>query len=118
MYWLKTRIRNVDNLFAEVWSNSDAEASKLASNLMLGVKCLPKVSTEHLKPIQTDRGRDVTSGEKRLTKGVRFPLYSNEEYAHMMVPLLKKIAKDRNIAGCQKMSKEQLIESLTAARKN
>lgn len=44
---------------------------------------------------------------------LRFPLYSNEEYPHMMISLLKRIAKDKNISGYEKMSKTQLIEALS-----
>ena len=64
-YWLKTSLKRVDGLFKDVWSNSDADATKLASSLMATATLLPEVSTSHLEPIVTDKGRDITNGKPR-----------------------------------------------------
>ena len=64
-YWVKTRLKHVDQLFREVWSNHDSEAKALASEQMLRADFLPAVDTSHLQEIGSDTGREITNGKKR-----------------------------------------------------
>lgn len=64
-YWLETRLDEIDKLFSSVWKNHDTKAVLLAKEQMLRVDLLPEVSTEHLKPISTDKGREITNGKSR-----------------------------------------------------
>ena len=64
-YWLETRLTEIDKLFSNVWKNHDTKAVLLAKEQMLRVDLLPEVSTEHLKPIATDKGREITNGKSR-----------------------------------------------------
>ncbi len=64
-YWLSTRLSEIDRLFSNVWKNHDAKSVILAKEQMLKVDLLPDVSTEHLKPISTDKGREIANGKPR-----------------------------------------------------
>tara|TARA_B100000214_G_C23435639_1_gene386834 strand:+ start:94 stop:453 length:360 start_codon:yes stop_codon:yes gene_type:complete len=64
-YWVKTRLKHIDKLFKEVWSNNDNDAKILAAEQMIRAEYLPDVDTSHLKAIETDTGRDITNGVKR-----------------------------------------------------
>ena len=64
-YWLSTRLSEIDRLFSNVWKNHDVRAVFLAKEQMLKAELLPDVSTEHLEPISTDKGREITNGKQR-----------------------------------------------------
>ena len=115
-YWLKTSLKRIDALFKDVWSNADNDATRLAATLMKEAELLPEVSTAHLTPITTDRGRDITNGVPRSGQKVtslNYPIYSDDEYKNMKVPLLKTIAKQRGIKGYYRMNKLALVSALT-----
>lgn len=60
-YWIRTRLRHVDSLFSDVWSNSDNAGRLLADEQMSRVPLLPEVDTSHLSRIETRKGRDITN---------------------------------------------------------
>jgi hypothetical protein len=64
-YWINTRLKHIDRLFEDVWSNSDADASSLAKEQMQRAQSLPAVDTSHLAPIDTDSGREITNNTQR-----------------------------------------------------
>ena len=64
-YWVKTRLKHVDQLFRDVWSNHDSEAKALAEEQMFRADSLPNVDTSHLQAIESDTGREITNGKNR-----------------------------------------------------
>jgi len=50
---------------------------------------------------------------EQRSASINYPIYSDEEYKHMKVPLLKKIAKQRGIKGYYRMNKLSLVSALT-----
>lgn len=64
-YWLSTRLKHIDSLFSDVWKNDDAAAVQLAKEQMSKAKLLPEVTTDHLAPVATDKGRELTNGAER-----------------------------------------------------
>jgi hypothetical protein len=63
LYWLHSTMLRVDGLFKEMDSNSDAQARKLAKELMDRAETLPEVDNSHLKPLPREFGKDLTSGK-------------------------------------------------------
>ena len=64
-YWVKTRLKHVDQLFRDVWSNHDSEAKDLAEEQMFRADSLPSVDTSHLQEIESDTGREITNVKNR-----------------------------------------------------
>ncbi len=64
-YWLSTRLKHIDHLFANVWKNNDSDAKALAKEQMDNAIILPEVTTDHLYRIETDKGREITNGKSR-----------------------------------------------------
>ena len=62
-YWLHSATIRIDNMFAELSTNSDAQAVKLATALMEEAEDLPIVDTSHLKPMAREYGSDLCSGK-------------------------------------------------------
>jgi hypothetical protein len=64
-YWINSRLKHVDRLFEDVWSNTDVDATALAREQMSRAESLPAVDTNHLTPIDTDTGREITNNTQR-----------------------------------------------------
>ena len=64
LYWLHARTLFVDGLFTDISRNSDAQARKLARQLVDNAELLPEVSSAHLEP-QTEREFEWTSAMAR-----------------------------------------------------
>ena len=64
-YWVKTRLKHVDQLFRDVWRNHDSESKALAEEQMFRADSLPNVDTSHLQEIESDTGREITNGKNR-----------------------------------------------------
>ena len=69
-YWLKSRKAIVDRLFEDIWSNADAEARKLARELLDSVEPLDAIEQPELQPLPREFGSDLTSGRQteRMSK--------------------------------------------------
>ena len=69
MYWLHSRTIFVDGLFSDISKNSDAQARKLARQLVDDAELLPEVSSTHLEA-QTERelGMDLCNGRIAVRK--------------------------------------------------
>ena len=69
LYWLHARTIFVDGLFSDISRNSDAQARKLARQLVDNAELLPEVSSAHLEA-QTERefGMDLCNGKIPVRK--------------------------------------------------
>ena len=63
LYWLHSSLLRVDNIFREISSNSDKQATELARELMDRAELLPEVDNSHLQPLKREFGKDLTSGK-------------------------------------------------------
>ena len=65
VYWLHAATLRVDKFLAELGRNSDAEAVKLASQLMNEAADLPPVETKDLEPhTQREFGSELANGKQ------------------------------------------------------
>ncbi len=65
-YWLKSRRLQVDRLYRELSSNTDAEARDLARKILEEAEPMPEVAPRDLRPLPRERGRDLTSGRQQV----------------------------------------------------
>ena len=70
LYWITSRKAVVDRLFDDIWDNHDADARKLARELMDSVEVLEEIERPELTPQPREFGSDLTSGRQtvRLSK--------------------------------------------------
>ena len=63
LYWLDAAVLRIEKIFLDLSSNSDEKARKLSKQLMDRAETLPEVTTDHLKPLPREYGKDLTSGK-------------------------------------------------------
>ncbi|MCP4808481.1 MAG: DNA polymerase II [Proteobacteria bacterium] len=66
LYWLKSRRVVVDRMFEDISSNCDADARKLAAELMLSAEALEDLPKPDLSPLPREYGSDLTSGRQTV----------------------------------------------------
>ena len=70
LYWLKHGQLKVDRLFHDLSNNADAQARVLSKRLLEEAELLPETDSSGLKPLQREKGSDLTSGRQSVRLGL------------------------------------------------